>query len=200
MKDRLPQEIATRRQTEYDVHPLILSRWSPRAMTGESIDQTLLMSLFDAAHWAPSSYNAQPWRFIYAHRNTLAWDSLFSLLVPFNREWAKRAGVLLLILSHKISEHTQTPALTHSFDTGAAWAYLALQGHIHGLVVHGMQGFDYAKARNICKVPQEYQVEAMAAIGKRGKKEDLRQDMQEKEIPSQRKPLSEIIMQGTFHT
>jgi len=200
MENRLPQEILEARKTEYNVHPLILSRWSPRAMTGEPIDRDLLMSLFDAARWAPSSYNAQPWRFIYAHQNTPQWNTLFSLLVPFNQEWARRAGALVLIISYKIFEHTQKVAVTHSFDTGAAWAYFALQGHINQLVVHGMQGFNYRQARKVCQVPEDYQIEAMAAIGKRGKREDLRKDMREKEFPSQRKPLNEITMEGTFHT
>lgn len=194
----LPQEILDNRKTEYPVHPLILGRWSPRSMTGESIDEATLMSLLEAARWAPSSFNAQPWRFIYAHRDTSEWNSLFTLLTSFNQQWAAHAAVLLLIVSHTIFEHNQKPSQTHSFDTGAAWGYLALQGHAANLVVHGMQGFDYAKAKSICNIPDDYTVEAMVAIGKRGKQENLPEKVKDKERPSSRKPLNEIVMKGAF--
>lgn len=198
MEITLPSEIAEKRKTKFSVHPLILGRWSPRSMTGEPISENELMTLLEAAHWAPSSYNAQPWRFIYAFRETPQWGPLFSTLVPFNQEWAAKAGALVLIVSHKVFEHNQKPSVTHSFDAGAAWGYLALQGHVNGLVVHGMQGFDYEKARELCKVPEDFQVECMVAIGKRGKKEDLPASMQEKETPSTRKRLDEVVMKGSF--
>lgn len=198
MEPPLSQEILNHRKTDYGVHPLILGRWSPRSMSGEPINDKDLMSLLEAAHWAPSSFNAQPWRFIYAHRETSEWDLLFPLLVPFNQKWVCKAAALVLIVSRTRFEHNEKPSQTHSFDTGAAWGYLALQGYVKGLVVHGMQGFDYTKAKQVCKVPSDYQIEAMVAIGKRGKKEDLPQEMQKKETPSTRKPLSEIIMRGTF--
>ena len=198
MEKPLPQEILKARKPEYEIHPLILGRWSPRSMTGEPIQDDELMSLLEAAHWAPSSYNAQPWRFIYAHRDSPEWEVLFSLLIPFNQEWASKAGALILVISHKVFEHNQKPSVTHSFDTGAAWGYLALQGHAAGLVIHGMQGFDYGKAKEVCKIPDDYQVEAMVAIGKRGKKEALSEELQKKETPSSRKSLSDVVMQGEF--
>lgn len=200
METPLPPEIRDTRKTEYPVHSLILSRWSPRSMTGESIDEKELMSLLEAAHWAPSSYNAQPWRFIYAHRETPEWDRLFALLLPGNQTWAVKAGVLVLIASHKVFEHNQKPSITHSFDAGAAWGYLALQGNAAGLAIHGMQGFDYDKAKDVCNIPDDYQVECIVAIGRRGKKEDLPEEMQKKETPSSRKPLSEVVMEGVFKT
>lgn len=197
-KKEPPSEQALKvRKTDYEVHPLILGRWSPRAMTKESIDQSSLMTLLDAARWAPSSYNAQPWRFIYAHRGTKEWDRLFSLLVPFNQEWANSAAVLLVILSCKVFED-QKPSPTHSFDTGTAWGYLALQGHINGLVVHGMRGFNYSRVKEVCEIPDNHQIEAMAAIGKQGEKESLPEGIREKEKPSDRKPLEELVMKGKF--
>ena len=81
----------TPRQSQYNINPLLLHRWSPRAMSGEEISDTELMRLFEAARWAPSSYNGQPWRFIYAKRNSEPWDKLFSLMVDFNKSWAKNA-------------------------------------------------------------------------------------------------------------
>lgn len=198
--DAIPQEIQEVRKPEYPVHPLILSRWSPRSMTGESIEDEELMSLLEAARWAPSCYNNQPWRFIYAKRDTPEWDHLYSLLVEFNQKWTANAAVLILVISHKVFEMNQKPSVTHSFDTGAACAYLALEGTARGLVVHAMQGFDYEKARDVCQIPDDFAVEAMIAIGKRGKKEDLPEEIQKKEVPSGRKPLNELMMEGKYKT
>jgi hypothetical protein len=106
--------------------------------------------------------------------------------------------VLIVILSKKTFDYNNKPAITHSFDAGAAWENLALQGSINGLVIHGMQGFDYDKARKVLNVPLEYDVEAMAAIGKPGRKENLPKELQEKEVPSGRKNISEIAFEGEF--
>ena len=186
------------RQPEYPIEPLILNRWSSRAMSGESLTDEELMPLFEAARWAPSSFNAQPWRFIFAKRETSHWKPLFDLLVESNQSWANAAAVLVLLISHKVFEHNGKPSATHSFDTGAAWENLALEGFARGLVIHGMQGFDYEKAKVVCNIPDDFQVEAMIAIGKAGKKEDLLPEMQKKESPSARKPLSEITMEGKY--
>ncbi|QVL56574.1 MAG: nitroreductase family protein [Simkaniaceae bacterium] len=182
------------RQPDYPIEPLILNRWSPRAMSGEPLSDDELFPLFEAARWTPSSYNAQPWRFVYAKRETEAWRALFELLVPFNQSWVDDASVLVVIASHTVFVSNGKPSPTHSFDTGAAWENLALEGAARNLVVHGMQGFDYEKAKRVCKLHDDYVVEAMIAIGKPGKKEDLPQDIQEKENPSSRKPLKELII------
>lgn len=186
------------RETAYPIEQLIQKRYSPRAMSGESITDAELMSLFEAARWAPSSYNAQPWRFIYAKRETKHWNTLFDLLVPFNQSWVKQGAVLMLIISHKNFTHNGKPSITHSFDTGAAWENLSLQGTALDLVVHGMQGFDYEKAKQKCMVPDDYQVEAMAAIGRPGRVDDLPPDLQEKEKASNRISLTEFIFEGVF--
>lgn len=186
------------RKPEYPIHSLILNRWSPRAMSGESLTDKELMPLFEAAKWAPSSYNAQPWRFIFAKRETSHWKSLFGLLVESNQKWASQAGALVVIASHMIFEHNQKPSQTHSFDTGAAWANLALEGSARDLVIHGLQGFDYDKAKEVCNIPDDFSVEAMIAIGKRGDPNTLSTELKSKETPSSRKPLSEIVFEGTF--
>jgi nitroreductase len=188
----------TTRHSEYNINPMILNRWSPRAMSGEEISDTELMRLFEAARWAPSSYTGQPWRFIYAKRNTEHWDKLFNLMGDFNKSWTKNAAVLLVIISRKNFEHDEKPSVTHQFDAGAAWENLALQGETQGLVTHGMQGFDYEKARTDLSVPDAFDVMAMIAIGKPAPKEILPPEVQQREHPSDRKPLSEIIMEGHF--
>lgn len=190
--------IKNNRKSELPVHEIFLNRWSPRAMSGESIELKELLTLFEAGRWAPSSYNGQPWRFIYALRQTPAWDKLFNLMVQFNQDWAKNAGALVVIISKKTFDFNGKPARTHSFDAGSAWMSIALQGDLNGLVVHGMEGFDYDRAKTELAIPDDYSVEVMFAVGKPGKKEDLPQEMQERELPSDRKKLEELIFEGSF--
>ena len=188
----------TKRVADHKVHEIIINRWSPRAMSGETITDEELFSLFEAARWAPSSYNNQPWHFIYAKRDTEHWQKLYDLMVSMNQAWAQHAAVLVVILSRIPFEKTGEPSRTHTFDTGAAWENLALQACVNGLVVHGMEGFDYDKAKTALSIPEQYEVEAMCAIGKPGKKEDLSPEMQEREAPSPRKKVEEIISEGVF--
>jgi len=147
MSKKLPEEIKQNRKPEHEINPIFLNRWSPRAMTGEVIEDKELMSLFEAAKWAPSAYNSQPWRFIYAKRDTKHWDKLFNLMVEFNQSWTKNATALVVIISMKNFEHNNEPSITHSFDTGSAWENMALEASSRGLVIHGMSGFDFEKAK-----------------------------------------------------
>ena len=169
-------------------------------MTGEELSYEELMSLFEAARWAPSSANSQPWRFIYATRNTEEWNTLFNLLVDFNKSWAKNAAVLIVVVSKKEFEYNGKviPSVTHQFDTGAAWENLALEATSRGLVAHGIAGFDYEKARKDLDIPDSFDIMAMIAIGKRGRKDNLPLGLQEREMPSDRKPLEQMVMKGHF--
>jgi nitroreductase len=187
-----------KRKADYPIDAVFLDRWSPRAMSGEGIPEEELLTLFEAARWAPSSFNNQPWRFLYARRDTVHWPLFFDLLVDFNKTWVKEAAALVLFISRTTFEHNDEISVTHSFDTGAAWENLALQGSLKGLVVHGMQGFDYEKARTSLKIPEGFQVEALAAIGKPGKKEDLPEKLRERETPNDRRKLSETIFEGPY--
>jgi len=187
-----------KRTAEYPVDELFLDRWSPRAMTGEAIAREDLMSLFEAARWAPSSYNAQPWRILYATQDSKHWPTFFSLMVEFNQSWAKDAGALVVFISRTHFEMNGEPSVTHSFDTGAAWENLALQGWLKGLVVHGMQGFDYERARTELNIPDGFQVEAMAAIGIPADPATLSEDLKAKETPSDRRKLTKTICEGPF--
>ena len=191
-------EVGKTRSTTYDINPLIVNRWSPRSFANEEIADKELFSLFEAARWAPSSSNSQPWRFIYAKRNSKNWNDLFNLLIDFNKQWCSGASALVVIVSRKNFENNGKPSITHQFDTGAAWENLAIQAVSQGLVTHAMAGFDYEKARRDLAVPDDYEVVAMVAIGKRGPKEKLSPELQTREIPNTRKPLSEIVMEGKF--
>jgi nitroreductase len=187
-----------KRQADHPIDKLFLDRWSPLAMSGESIPEADLMTLFEAARWAPSSYNNQPWRILFARRETEQWPVFFELLADSNKVWAHRAAALLLFISKTTFDRNGKPSVTHSYDTGAAWANLALQGTISGLVVHGMQGFDYARARSDLGVPDEYQIEAMAAVGKPAPIDVLPENLQKRETPSDRRKLDQIVFEGLF--
>ena len=186
------------RKANHPVNNIFINRWSPYVMSGEVITDQELMSLFEAARWAPSSYNDQPWQFIYAYRDTPQWDNLFNLMIPFNQGWAKNAAVLVVVVSRNLFERNNKPSPTHSFDTGAAWMSLALQASTMGLVAHGMEGFDYDKARVDLNIPNAYTVEAMIAIGKPVPFDALPTELQKKEVPSKRKSIEEFIFEGKF--
>jgi nitroreductase len=186
------------RKPDYDIEPIFLKRWSPRAMSGETISDEELFTLFEAARWAPSTYNEQEWRFLYARRETAHWQTFFDLLVEANQVWCKSAAVLVCVLSHKIFERNGNPNPVHTFDSGAAFENLALQGSVMDLVVHGMAGFDYDKAPAALQVPDDYKVEAMFAVGRHGDPAQLPRELRDREQPSTRKPVSEIVHEGLF--
>jgi len=187
-----------KRIAEHKILDLILNRWSPRAMSGEAISNEELMSLFEAARWAPSSFDNQPWRFIYATRDSKHWNTFFNLLGDFNQSWCKNASVLMVVISADNFSLNNKPSRTHSFDTGAAWENLALQGYSQGLVVHGMEGFDYDRAKKELNIPADYTVEAMIAIGKPGPITVLPEALQKREELSDRKKIEEFVFEGEF--
>lgn len=184
------------RKADHPIQELLLNRWSPRAMTGESIDDETIQSLFEAARWAPSSYNNQPWRFLYAKKDTPHFAKFFNLLVDFNKAWCEKSALLGVIAAETTFEKNKKPSVTHALDTGAAWENLALEGNSRNLVVHGMQGFDYERARAELKIPDEVEILAMFAVGKPAPKEELSEDLQKKETPSSRKKVSEFAFEG----
>jgi nitroreductase len=192
------KEVEKVRRNDYSIKPLILDRWSPRSMTGEEMTEKELFALFEAARWAPSSYNNQPWRFLYARKNTPAWPLFFDLLIDFNKGWVKNASAIVLVMSAKNFEHNNKPCRTHSFDTGAAWMAMALEGAGRGWVLHAMEGFDYDKARKVLEIPDDYQVEALIAVGKRAPVDKLPEELQKRESPSNRKSLESIVTEGKF--
>jgi nitroreductase len=188
---------AVNRTPENPVIEPIINRWSPRTMSGELLSQKELMSLFEAARWAPSSFNSQPWRFVYAERGTQAWEQFKSFLVEFNQKWCDKAAALIVLISKNNFDHDGSFSRTHSFDAGAAWENLALQGSSMGLVVHGMSGFDYDRVKKELSIPEGYTVEMMIAVGKPGHKRSL-DSLKEIEEVSDRKPVSEIVMKDKF--
>ena len=180
------------------VHQQFLERWSPRAMTGQSLQEVELLTLVEAARWAPSCFNAQPWRFAYLANGSAGWQELQATLVPGNQAWAAQAGALIAVISRREFEHNSASAPTHAFDAGAAWMSLALQASAMGLVAHGMRGFDAEAACRCLNVPELYDLQAIIAVGHPGRVEDLAEAYQEREVPSGRKALDEIAFAGGF--
>lgn len=185
------------RTADHEIEGMFLRRWSPRAMSGDAVSDEILMQLFEAARWAPSSGNGQPWRFVYARVGTDFFARFQDLLAEGNKSWCARAGALVVVISKNFSDSGR-PSPTHSYDTGAAWMSLALQGSALGLVVHGMAGFDYERARVELGVPEGYSVEAMFAVGYPGRIEELTELERAREVPSGRRKVGELVFEGTF--
>ncbi|WP_020594297.1 nitroreductase family protein [Kiloniella laminariae] len=190
---------------DFPVEPLFIERWSPRAYDGVfQLSETDLMTMLEAARWAPSCYNIQPWRFLYAFRGDRHWDDYLSLLDPFNAGWAAQASALVIVLSDKMmpgdETHPAKPSGYHSFDTGAAWAQMALQATALGYQAHAMAGIFHDQIAEKLQVPKQYQVEIAVALGKRADPAVLPQELQEREEPSQRYGLQEIAFSGLFPT
>ncbi len=191
----------TGRTADHAIDPIFLDRWSPRAFTGEAMPHETLLALFEAARWAPSAANGQPWRFVYGHRGSEAFETIYQTLDEGNRRWADKAAVLAVIISQthrKNADGEMRPTYTHAFDTGAAWAYLALQAIHAGYHAHGMGGIDRPKAMDALGVPEGFRVEAAVAIGKIAPKETLPEDLIKREVPSGRKAVEEFISEGRF--
>jgi len=193
---------ANHRTAEFDAEPMFLERWSPRAFTGEAMPHDELMALFEAAHWAPSAFNGQPWRFVYGHKGTEDFDRLLDLLIPYNQAWAKNASVLMFAISDRFRRaegREPAPVRSHSFNTCAAWAYLALQASRSGWAAHGMAGFDVPRSYDVLGVAEgDYCVEAAIAVGRPTDASVLEEPYRSRETPSPRNPIASFAFEGRF--
>jgi nitroreductase len=190
-------EVQAIRNVSQNIEPLILNRWSPRAFAERAVSDEVLTSLFEAARYAPSASNLQPWRFIVAKREEDR-RKFHSFIVEKNRQWCERAPVLVLVAGQQINAANGKPNRTYAFDTGAAWAYLALEATRQGLIVHAMAGFMQDKAREALGIPEHYEPLIVIAIGYRGDVAVLDPEFQEREKPSARHPLTDTVFEGRF--
>ena len=188
------------RQADHPIDPWFLERWSPRAFDGSEMPEEDLRTLFEAARWAPSAFNSQPWRFLYARRGEADWERFLGLLIPWNQSWAHSASALIYILSDRLpmTDKAGEPASshTHSYDAGAAWACLALQATHMGYQAHGMSGVDFERAQAELAVPERYRIEAAAAVGRIGDPASLPEKLRAREGPSGRKAVEEFVFRG----
>ncbi|KXG74285.1 nitroreductase family protein [Thermotalea metallivorans] len=197
MENYIKDEVKGIRETAYPINPLILNRWSPRAISEEEITEKELFTLLEAARWAPSCYNEQPWRFILARKKEDR-ERFYEFLTESNRIWAEKAPVLIAWISKTNFTENGKVNRWHGFDAGTAWGYLSLEGERQGLLVHAMGGFSVKKAKEILGLDDDHDIFAIIAVGKRGKKEMLPIELQEREKPSGRKPLDELVFEGSF--
>lgn len=189
------------RQPHHPIDPIFLARWSPRAFDGSEIPDSDLMTMFEAARWAPSAFNSQPWRFLYAKRDDPNWERFLDLLIPWNRSWAHSASVLVYIVSDSLMESKPglwTESHSHSFDAGAAWACFALEATRLGYRAHGMSGVDFERAQVELALPERFRIEAAAVVGRVGDPIILPEKMRAREVPSGRKPISDFAFAGNF--
>jgi len=186
------------RQPEAEVDQLFLERWSRRALSDRPLTAQQISTLFEAARWAPSANNLQPWLFVYANLpEDLA--KARTLLKETNQRWASRAPLLVFVFARKRHPETGAPLRTAAFDTGAAWQSLALQAHKLGLSTRAMGGIHHELSYEALGVPAE-DFESMAgiAIGYPGERDVLPADLQEKEQPNLRKSVREFAFEGRY--
>lgn len=182
------------------IDPLFVDRWSPRAFTGDAVPDTVLLTAFEAARWAPSALNYQPWRFLYAHRDSARFPDFLGLMAEKNRQWAHKAGAIVYFLSDSLIVYgdKQAPAPTHAFDTGAAWANFAHQLHLLGYATRAVGGFDREAAPQILGVPERFHVHAGVAVGHPAHPDTLPETFRPKEMPTARKTLDQIAFEDVF--
>lgn len=190
-----PEKYAMTRKFNYDIMPEIKERWSARALSSEKIAKEDILALLEAARYAPSCFNEQPWRFLVADdEETLA--KMRGILTPKNRRWADRAPVLILIASVKTFEYDGSKNYWNMFDTGTAWGYLSLEAQRRGLIAHAMGGFDREKARSVFGLADSLNIITVAAVGRYGNKGDLPDDLREQEFPQTREEIEDLLLNG----
>ena len=173
----------------------ILDRRSPRTFSNREVPHADLKKVFEAARWAASSYNEQPWRFFLGRRGDETYQKIFQSLVPFNQDWAKSAPVLILSVASVKFAHNATPNRYALYDTGAATSLLMLQAFALGLHTHSMGGFDMAAAREAFRVSDDFEMGAVTALGYLGDGSELSEQFQQMEkAPRTRRPLEEIAL------
>jgi nitroreductase len=178
------------------VMPVFFERWSPRSFADREVSPDLLKKVFEAARWAASSFNEQPWRFLVGVRGSSTYDKIFGVLGEFNKKWAGTAPVLILNAANPRFGRNGKPNRMAFYDLGAAASYLCLQAAAFGLATHQMEGFDTDAARKAFGIPDEYVMGAVMALGYQGEPSALGDEqLIEKEIaPRTRKPLSEFVL------
>jgi len=185
------------RLPDHPVDPLFPRRWPPRAMSGAPVAREAILSLLEAARWAPSSGNSQPWRSVYAVRDTAPFGAIFESLEQSNRDWCVRAGALVLLAAQVIRPDGR-PAAAAQLACGAALMAFALEGTLLGLVVHPMGGFDRERIRLATGIPPGMEPQVVIAVGMPGLMDDLSERNREREHPSPREPVSAWAREGRW--
>lgn len=187
------------RKADYPIDPVYLERWSPRAFSKQPVEQDKLNCIFEAARWAPSAANLQPWRFIVGQTEEDR-EKFLSVLHEGNVEWCERVPVFVAIVSKKTLNDAGKQNPFHAFDTGTAWGFLSLEAYRQGLITHGMGGFSRDQARELLEIPEEYDIQAIIAVGYHDPDAPLSEKNKEREKPSDRHPIEQFVFEGTFNS
>lgn len=185
---------------QYPLHELIVRRWSPRAFAGRSVEPATLARLLEAARWAPSCFNEQPWRYLVATReNPAEFERMLGCLMEGNQVWAKHAPVLMISVAKLAFAHDGKPNRHAFHDVGAASAFLTFQATALGLYVHQMGGIYVDRARETYAIPEGFEAVAGIALGYLGDPSMLPDAMRERELaPSSRQPLEGMVFAGRW--
>ena len=184
---------------DHPIHDLMRDRWSPRAFGSGSVTPEQVLSVLEAARWAPSCFNDQPWSFLVGFRGDETWQGIHDCLVPANQAWAAAAPVLMLSMAHEMFVETGKPNRHARYDTGQAVAALALQATDLGLFVHQMGGFDADAARARFSIPPNQTPMAAIALGHAGDPDALPEAVAERErAPRERVPVSTFTFAGKW--
>jgi len=183
---------------DYPVHPLISSRWSPRAYSAKPVENEKLQRIFEAARWTASSNNLQPWYFMVGFKGDDVYGKIFETLVEFNRLWTENAPILALAIAKTTNSRSDINS-AHAYDLGQSVAMLSLQALHEGIYVHQMGGFDALAAARLLKIPDEFKVLVAFTLGYRGDAVLLHPELQNLEIsPRTRRPSAESVFSGSF--
>jgi nitroreductase len=186
-------------QNQFPVYPLIRMRWSPRAFGEKPVEKERLQSLFEAARWAPSSMNEQPWRFIVGQKGDKTWEKIHNSLVEFNQNWATQAPVLIVNLGKKTFTYKGRENVTYQYDTGQAVAFMVIEAVNQGLVAHQMGGFHAEKLIELFEIPEDFKPISVTAIGYQGDPGTLSADLYKSEFRErERRSLAEQVFSGKF--
>lgn len=186
-------------KTKFGIHFLLESRWSPRSFREDAVEKVKLQRVFEAAQWAPSSMNEQPWRFIIGEKGSETYSKIFNGLNEKNKRWAGTAPVLIITLAKKNFERNNHDNFHFLYDTGQSVANLSIQAMHEGLYVHQMGGFHFENLKDSFQIPEEFYIVTVIALGYIGKPEVLDEDLKEREMADRkRKTLKEILFSGSF--
>ncbi|MDT3428662.1 nitroreductase [Paenibacillus forsythiae] len=194
--EQLSEAVKANREADHSINPLFVNRWSPRSFSDRSVSEEDLLTVLEAARWAPSARNGQPWRFLLAKTEEQL-QTFRELIFPSNRVWADQAPAIIGLASYKLWEDGQ-PNRFHAFDTGAAWQAIALQASLLGLSTRAIASFDQEKARTALNVPDDYDVHLLIPIGYQGEADALNEDFRSLEKPNGRRALKDSIIEGKW--
>lgn len=185
-------------ELDYQIHPLIASRWSPRAYDSKPVETEKLQRIFEAARWTASANNFQPWYFLVGFKGDAVYSKIFDSLVEFNQLWAVNAPVLVLALA-KTTNPKGEPNRNYAYDLGQSIAMLSLQATVEKLYIHQMAGFDSTIVSQSLEIPEDYKALVVCTVGYRGDIELLHPNLKKlEESPRSRRPVSESVFTGSF--